>query len=394
MAMGAPDQAARAERLARLIQIGETFARPNADDVDKQARFPREAIDALRAERLLGVAVPEEFGGAGASLWELSDMCFQLGKHCSASAMVLAMHHIQVACLVRHGQRSLRLRELLSELAGEQRLIASVTSEVGIGGDMRSSIAAVRTNGDRFALDKEASTISYGEHADWLLVTARRTPDAPANDQALVLVTRGDYQLERTGSWDTLGMRGTCSPSFKLQSTGSTGQIVPVPFGDVASATMVPFSHVLWGSVWLGIASDALSRSGSLVRSQARKAPGTTPPSAVRLAEATTQLQVMRMTLHGFIEEYERIIAEPDSERVLSTISFALKANQLKVATSELVVRIVTQALSICGIAGYKNGGPQSLGRHLRDAYSAILMIANDRIHATNAALLLVHKGE
>ena len=78
----------------------------------------------------------------------------------------------------------------------------------------------------------------------------------------------------------------------------------------------------------------------------------------------------------------------------LATIGFALKANQLKVATSELVVRIVTQALSICGIAGYKNGGPQSVGRHLRDSYSAILMIANDRIHATNAALLLVHKGE
>jgi acyl-CoA dehydrogenase len=295
---------------------------------------------------------------------------------------------------VRHGQGSPRLCELLEELAAEQRLIASVTSEVGIGGDMRSSIAAVQANGDRFALDKDASTISYGEHADWLLVTARRTKDAPANDQSLVLLTKGDYTLERTGTWDTLGMRGTCSPGFKLSSTGPVGQIVPAAFGDVASSTMVPYSHVLWGSVWLGLATDAVARAGSLVRSQARKAPGTVPPSAVRLAEATTQLQVMRQTLHGFIEEYESLANRPDASAALSTIGFALKANQLKVAASELVVKIVTQALSICGIAGYKNGTPQSLGRHLRDAYSAILMIANDRIHATNAALLLVHKGE
>jgi acyl-CoA dehydrogenase len=392
--MNGDDSTARSERVSRISRIGDTIARAHADDVDKQARFPSETLAALRKERLLGVAVPAAYGGDGASLWELSDMCFQLGKHCSASAMVLAMHHIQVACLVRHGQGSPRLCELLEELAAEQRLIASVTSEVGIGGDMRSSIAAVQANGDRFALDKDASTISYGEHADWLLVTARRTKDAPANDQSLVLLTKGDYTLERTGTWDTLGMRGTCSPGFKLSSTGPVGQIVPAAFGDVASSTMVPYSHVLWGSVWLGLATDAVARAGSLVRSQARKAPGTVPPSAVRLAEATTQLQVMRQTLHGFIEEYESLANRPDASAALSTIGFALKANQLKVAASELVVKIVTQALSICGIAGYKNGTPQSLGRHLRDAYSAILMIANDRIHATNAALLLVHKGE
>ena len=50
------------------------------------------------------------------------------------------------------------------------------------------------------------------------------------------------------------------------------------------------------------------------------------------------------------------------------------------------------EALGICGIAGYKNDTPFSVGRHLRDALSAALMIGNDRIHATNAALLLVHK--
>lgn len=394
MAMNVDDQTARSDRFALLSRIAETCAGPHADDVDKQARFPEETLLGLRKERLLGIAVPRDYGGDDASLSELSEHCLQLGKHCSASAMVLAMHHIQVACLVRHGQSSARMRELLRELVSEQRLLASVTSEVGIGGDMRSSLAAVHENGQRFTLNKEATTISYGAQADWLLVTARRTPDAPSNDQSLVLVTKDDYQLERTGSWDTLGMRGTCSPGFKLQSSGDIGQILPAAFGDIASATMVPYSHVLWSSVWLGIASDAIARAAALVRSQARKAPGTVPPSAIRLAEATTQLQVMRQTLHGFVDEYERILARPDGAATLGTISFALRANQLKVATSELVVRIVAQALSICGIAGYKNGTPQSLGRHLRDAYSSTLMIANERIHATNAALLLVHKGE
>ena len=67
--------------------------------------------------------------------------------------------------------------------------------------------------------------------------------------------------------------------------------------------------------------------------------------------------------------------------------------NNLKIAASEAAVEACQGALRVCGVLGYKNGGPYSVGRHLRDAYSAALMIANDRILATNAALLLIHKG-
>ena len=64
------------------------------------------------------------------------------------------------------------------------------------------------------------------------------------------------------------------------------------------------------------------------------------------------------------------------------------------VAASQLVVQIVNQSLLICGIMGYKNDSPFALGRHLRDAHSAALMVGNDRILATNASLLLVLKED
>src|SRR5262249_41726596 len=156
--------------------------------------------------------------------------CTALGQHCSASGLVLAMHHIQVACIARHCDGSKFFSEYLRSLASEQRLIASVTSEVGIGGDMRTSIAAVNAVGERFKLNKAASTISYGEHADDLLITARRDANAPGNDQVLVLVRRGEFTLERIGAWDTLGMRGTCSPGFKVESAAGVEQVMPVGF--------------------------------------------------------------------------------------------------------------------------------------------------------------------
>lgn len=372
-------------------RIAVQVAGPAASDVDARARFPSEAIDAMKAEGLLSAGVPRELGGAGCSIAELARMCTTLGQHCASAGMVFAMHQIQVACIVRHGLSSPYFQAYLRELCAKQLLIASVTSELGVGGDTRTSICAVETQGTRFVLNKVATTVSYGEQADDLLVTARRGVDSPGSDQVLVLLRRGDYTLERTGQWDTLGMRGTCSPPFKLSSSGNVEQVVPGSFADSSSASMVPYSHVLWSGTWLGIASDALARSGAFVRAEARKTPGTVPPGANRLARLSGLVSSMASHLQSNADECARLIAAGDLD-AFSSLGMALRMNELKTSTSERVVEAVNQALLICGIAGYKNTGPFSLGRHLRDSHSAALMINNDRIYQKSASILLVHK--
>ena len=66
------------------------------------ARFPAESIDALRAVGALSAPVPEALGGGGASLSAIAACCQELGRACGASAMVFAMHHIQLLTIVRH----------------------------------------------------------------------------------------------------------------------------------------------------------------------------------------------------------------------------------------------------------------------------------------------------
>jgi acyl-CoA dehydrogenase len=79
---------------------------------------------------------------------------------------------------------------------------------------------------------------------------------------------------------------------------------------------------------------------------------------------------------------------------VLASVAFALKMNNLKVAAATTVADVAQRCLGICGIMGYKNDSKYSIGQHLRDALSAALMVSNDRIHATNASLLLVLKDD
>src|SRR6516225_10012885 len=67
-------------------------ARANAEAVDRDARFPAEAMAAARAARLLGVMVPRELGGEGMRLSEVVDICYRLGQACASTAMIYAMH--------------------------------------------------------------------------------------------------------------------------------------------------------------------------------------------------------------------------------------------------------------------------------------------------------------
>lgn len=372
--------------------IGAEVAARHAADVDAKARFPQETVEAMKQARLLSAAVPVEFGGGGCSMSDLGEMCAAIAQGCGSSGMVLAMHHIQVACIARHGAEAPYFQQYLRDLAKNQYVVSSITSEVGTAGDTRSSITSVERNDGRYVLNKEATTGSYCAHADDILVTCRRNSDAPASDQVLVLVRRGDYKLKQTTTWDTLGMRGTCSPGFSLQSSGDEAQIVPGSFADSAAQSMVPYSHILWASLWWGIAADAVARAATYVRGEARKKPGTVPPTATRLAEASVQLQAMRHNWVSAAADFDGLAKGPDGLQELLSIGWALKFNNLKMGASTIAPQIVHQALQIVGLLGYKNDSPFSVGRHYRDTLSASIMISNERIASKSASMLLVYK--
>lgn len=374
--------------LALAARIGADVLAPAAEEVDRDSRFPHEAVNALRDAGMLGALIPTELGGLGWGLDEVAQSVTELAHHCSSAAMVYAMHQIQVACLVRHGDSDV-LRAYTRRVAQEGLLLASATTEVGIGGDVRHSSCAVERSGARFRLQKQAPVISYGQYADAILATARRGPDSPPSDQVLVVCPKDQTSLEERSGWDALGFRGTCSLGYLLTAEGDAENILPDAYGDISSTTMLPVSHILWSSLWFGIAAEAADRARRFVQAAARKAPDVTPPNALRLAELTTVLQQFQDVVVAARARYAATAEDPEAA---TSIGFAVSMNSLKVAASTLVVDVVQRALLICGMAGYANRSPFTLGRLLRDAYGAQLMVNNDRINTNNAQLLLVHR--
>ena len=392
--LAADRQATSAARVETVRRIARDVAGPAADAVDREGRFPIEVLDALKAAQLLSAHVPQTLGGYGAGVVELGAMCEALGQRCASAAMVFAMHQVQVGCLVRHGHTAF-FQTYLAELVRDQRLIASVTSEAGVGGSVRTSICPIERDAEgRCVVRKEGTVVSYGDAADDLLVTVRRNAESVAGDQALVLLRRAQTDMMQTGGWDAMGMRGTCSAAYIVAATFDAEQIVPAGFADINAQTMVPWAHILWSSAWLGIATDAVARARAFVRDTARRLGGT-PPTAPRLSEVSTQLQLMRVQVREWAQRYDAMSARPDGgAEELSSVACAVQLNQLKLSTSRLVADICTQALRITGTTGYRNDSPYSVARHLRDAHSAALMIGNERIHAANGQLHLVYRDE
>jgi acyl-CoA dehydrogenase len=363
------------------------IAAKHAGAVDSAARFPAEAFQAVKAQRLLGIQVPKALGGEGVSIGDVADVCYQLGQACASSGMIFAMHQIKVGCVMRHMGANTTLQGMLQRLCAEQLLLASSTTEGQGGGNIRSSEAPVEhQEGGRISLERRASVISYGAYADGVVTTARRAADAAASDQVLIAFFKSDYTLTKLQGWDALGMRGTCSEGYTLKATASAEQILPEPYENIHMRTMVPYAHLLWGSVWTGIAAGATARAQAFIRNAMRHS-GQLPPGAPQFTRALATLRTLRGMLATSLRKYQQNMNDPQA---LGTLEFQTLITLTKVEASELAAQTVMSAMRACGLSGYRNDSEYSIGRHLRDVLSSPIMINNDRILANLTGSVLM----
>ena len=329
---------------------------------------------------------PASAGGEDAHVSDVVDVCYRLGRACSSTGMIYAMHQVKAACIVHHGLQSGWHRDFMRRMATDQLLLASSTTEGGGGGNVRSSTAPVEHSAGRIMLSRNASVISYGAQADAVITTARRAADADGSDQVLVVFEKKNYSLEKTGGWDTLGMRGTCSAGFSLKAIGRPDQILPVPYGIIHAQSMVPTSHLMWSGVWCGVAAGAVERARKFMRKAARTG-ADLPPGMPHFIRSLAALRSLRALVAQSLARYESIAPDP---KALGAVDFQTAINLLKVDASELAVEAVMAAMRATGLSGYRNDSDVSIGRALRDILSSPIMINNDRIlsNLSSSALL------
>lgn len=377
----------RDETLSSRISAAVAKAREHADDVDHHARFPSEAFQELKTLRLLGIMLPPAFGGEGLSVVKAAEICYSLGRVCSSTSMIYAMHMANAACLLNHGDGSDAYFSYLRRIGKEQLLLASSTTEGQNGANVRASASAIIRDGDGIALERDASVVSYGAAADAIVTTARRSPESLPSDQVLALFFKEDYRLERTVKWDVMGMRGTCSEGFRLSAQGVGSQLLPEPYDKIHRRSMVPVTHILWAACWAGIAAGAVERAQGFIRKASRAQKGNLPPGAPYATQASLALMNLSALVDSSTNDY---LARKDTPEALDEIAFQTSLNLLKVSASEMAISTVMLAFQACGISGYRNDSEFSVSRPLRDILSSAIMINNSRILSNVATSCLM----
>jgi acyl-CoA dehydrogenase len=380
---GAPD-------VRRLLPDVLEVAREHAAETDEEARFPTEALDALRRSGLLGLLVPAEYGGLGGTVREMLEISDRLSRECMSVGMIFAMHCQQVATVVEYAGEELRA-SLLPRIARGEAYIASVTTEPGKGGHLLTSQSPLAGDGEWLHLDRMAPVVTGGAHADGFLITML-APDADSPGRvSLVYADRDQLDLEQVGGWNPLGMRATHSVPMKIVGDVPAAQVVGRhgEFREMSTRVFAPLAHLGWATCWLGAAAGALSRTLRMFRE-----PDERKKRDLRSELLLTRLSRIRQrldTVHALIEHgLVRYTCQAEGAD-LSAPSMQLLLNAVKLTASEQCLAAVDELVELTGMRhGYLRGSKLALERTLRDLRSASLNYANDRLHQADGALTLM----
>ncbi len=355
------------DRQARIIELADrmaAIAAANAERHDRENTFPFDTYEALRESGYLALAVPEEFGGFGATPLELMLGQQRLAWGDGSVALSSTMHHLQTAGVANNSQWPPELRErVLRDIAENGALINSIASEPALGSPSRGGLyqtTATRA-GDHWVVDgrKTFSTLSPALTWGVLLLTVIDGEQEPMRGTFLVEMNSPGVQVTKT--WDTMAMRATGSHDVIFDHVivpdgNRLPQAPGLPAGDLG-----PW-NLIGSAVFLGVATAARDYAVDFARNRkptAMQGKSIAELQTVqhRVAQMDLALLEANAVLYGTAELAERL---PDERK-----SFGWRFAAAKYVSTNNAIAVTDQAMRVVGSVGLFRSNP--LERYFRD---------------------------
>jgi len=388
-----PDGADERDELRSRLCGALPTVREHRARVDRDGVFPSESVQALRSAGLLSAPCAPGSSMPSAELMTLAIR--EISGTCGSTGLVLTMHLSILCSLLEVVDASSPVEALLrGDRERGAPLIAGITSEVGAT-SIRESVAACETTATgTIRVRKRTHTASYVEHADLVVITARRTPSALPTEQVLVVATREDIEVRAEGEWDALGMRGTETIPAEVVCEVPPEQVIDRSFSELLSRSVGPYIQLAWAACWEGIAQDAAAVATEFVRAHASTfSPDLAALRSVRLGDLHRKLG----TVAALTSEFERELDRTRTRRLAAPWPFGFadltrRSTELRLTVSQLAVEVALEALEVIGVAGYlsEDRTPYAVGRQIRDLLSARVMVHPDGLRLSAGELAFV----
>src|SRR5215472_2243190 len=370
--------------LARHLAC-ERFA-PRADRHDRAASFPFDDYADLRAEGLLGLCVPERYGGLGADYETYCLVAEQLAQGNASTALTFNMHCLTMLMMgpiadsmpmsptvrERHEKlRAAKFREVVEDGAfygqphSEPVEQGETDANLGVGG-RRFGTTARKVDGG-YAVNGRKFFVSLGGCAPYYATPAIRLGDAPWIERTLYLQIPKDAPgVSFPGEWDPMGMRATVSRDMLLRDVFVPDDAEVLPPG-LFGAMYNAFPHLFlsFSATFLGLMQAAWD--GALAYLTGRM-PGAPAPHGEFAAKGPA-IAEMLFAIETARALYSRAISEA---RVDASPEAVQRARAAHVTVQRAVVTVTQEAIRVCGGRAFLRRYP--LERYARDARAAALM--------------------
>ena len=346
------------EKLDRIIA---TVVSPAAQEIDRDSKYPRQAISELGKEGLLGLISAHEVGGLGHGHRAAATVVERLGTACGSTAMVVCMHYCGAAVVESHGPRTVR-----EAIAAGQHLTTLAFSEVGSRSHFWAPLStAVKTNG-QIRLDARKSWATSAGQADSYVWSSR--PVEADGNSTLWLVGSRSSGLSVPSPFDGLGMRGNFSSPVTAENVviGEDAQLGPDGGGfDIMMGTVLPYFQVMNAAASLGCMEAATQRSATHLSTTKLEHLGQllaeTPTLRAYLARMRIKTDMVRTLLSDTIDALEQGRADA-----------MLRVLEIKAAAAEAATEVTDLAMRVCGGSAFRKD--VGVERNFRDARAATVM--------------------
>jgi len=354
--------------LIENMRLAEELLAPRADEIDRERRFPRENIQELGGNGLLGLVVPQEYGGAGAGIPEMAQVLERMAQACASTAMVTLMHYCGTAVIAAKGSATLKQR-LLPAIAGGEHLTTLAFSEAGSGGHFYMPVSEVIRNGHGLHLTAHKTFVTSAGEADSYVVSTRKAGASGPTDLDLYLIAKGTKGFDVGKPFEGLGLAGNGSAPMKLEDV----ELQEVErLGNEGSGfqtmmeVVLPHFQVGVAAVSLGIAGAAFQAVSAHVTARKYEHAGGMALSAIpRVQFLAAEMALELRSARAYLSETIRRVGAGDPETMLDVLG-------VKARAAEAALAVASRAMTLGGGAAFGRRG--GLERMFRDAQAASVM--------------------
>jgi len=349
--------------LKALAPIIETIVDPLAVEIDREGRYPSEALEALRAAGLLGLVTAEGLGGMGESHRAATLVVEELARHCGSTAMVVLMHYAGAAVVEAFGPKPLRRR------IGEGRFVTTLAfSETGSRSMfwVPQGTATPSEDGETVRLDAEKSWVTSASQAHGYVWSS--LPAQGDGRSTLWMVPADAAGLTVGEPFDGMGLRGNDSRPVTAEGVEVPADSMLGPDGggfDIMLGVVLPYFQLMTAGFSVATADD------STLKAAAHAGSARFEHLDESLAEnLVNRSNVARMRIKT--DQAWTLLLDAIAALETERQDAILRVLEVKAAAAEMALEVTELAMRVCGGTGFK----RDLGveRHFRDARAAGVM--------------------